>query len=98
MVKGKLREDYNDFEEEMFYIAGYIGDKTGLDFFFEHVYQTFEIAKKSLLEHSTEYKQSFDRENYDTRQSIYFHDPQHEINSNPLLTTLYNSHFVTLHS
>lgn len=98
MIKGEKRKDYDDFEEEIVHIAGHVTEKYGLDFFFEHVYQTFGIAEKAILKNSDEYKQLFGSEDYEVRQSIYFHDPLHEINSNPLTTTLYNSHFITLHS
>lgn len=98
MVKGQIRKDYNDFEEEMLFIVGDIGNKSGLDFFFEHIYQTFDIAEKTIRKHANEYKDWFDSNDYETRQSIYFHDVQHEINSNPLTEMLHKSHFITIHS
>ena len=98
MVKGEKRKNYNDFEEELNHIAGYVGDKYGLDFFFEHVFQTFTIAEKAILKHSSEYKEWFDNEDFETKQSVYFNDPQYEININPLTDMLYKSHFITIHS
>lgn len=98
MIRGKIRKNYNDFEEQMFCLSGFIEDGVGLAFFFEHIYQTFEYVENASLMHSFESKLSFEKEDYHTRQSLYLHDPQYKIDRNPLLTTLHNSHFITLHS
>jgi hypothetical protein len=98
MIKGQKRKDYNDFEEEIVFIVGDIAEKSGLDFFFEHIYQTFDIAEKAINKHSPEYRDWFDSQDYETRHSIYFYDVEHEISCKPLTEMLHKSHFITVHS
>lgn len=98
MITVKKRKDYNEFEREVLFLRGDVENRTGLNFFFEHVYHTFEIAKKEIEKHSNEYNTWFENQDFETRQSIYLYDAGHSINSNPLTDTLYKSHFITIHS
>lgn len=98
MIKGNRRKDYNDFEEEILSVVGSIHDRLGLEFFYEHINQTFDIAEKAVLLNSEKYKTWFESEDYETRQSIYLYDPDHQLNITPLNEMLRNAHFITIHS
>ncbi len=98
MIKGNKRKNYNEFEEEILSIAGDIRSCSGLDFFFEQIYHTFEIAEKAICLNSKNYNDSFSKEDFDTKQSISFYDAGHVLNGIPLTEMLHKAHFITLHS
>lgn len=98
MIKGNKRKNYNEFEEELLSIAGDIQNCSGLHFFFEHIYQTFEIAEKAICLNGKKYNDSFNKENFDTKQSISLYDAGHVLKGIPLTEMLHKAHFITLHS
>lgn len=98
MIKGNRRKDYNDFEEEILTIVGSIRERYGLEFFCEHINQTFDIAEKAVLLNSEEYKAWYKREDFETQESIYHYDTGFQINTTPLTEVLRTANFITIHS
>jgi hypothetical protein len=97
MIKGSKRKNFNAFEEDIIQIAGYCSNGCGLDFHFEHIYQTFLVAIKSIQNNSEEYKKWIINEDPDVTKSLY-NDPNYLIKSELLVPNLLVSYFVNLHS
>ena len=97
MILGK-KKDYNDFEELILDSVGRFEQGYGLEFFYEHINFTFETAEKAILQQTNQYNAEFEKEDFEVRQSIFFSDPMHKLNSIPLTETLHKSHLITMHS
>lgn len=95
-MKVKKRPTYNQFEKSILDIVGSI--ETGLHFYFNHLYYSFQIAEKAILKESEVYKEWYKNEDLDTKQSIHSHDPVYQFHNTTLIPTLLSSYFVTLHS
>ena len=95
MIKGKQRNKLNNFELEIELLLGNHHEKTGYIYYFELLHETFTRATKHLISDSQQFKTDLIGENKENCQSLI---QSNESVSNPLIQTLYNSYFITVHS
>ena len=95
MIKGKQRNKLNNFELEIELLLGNHHEKTGYIYYFELLHETFTRATKHLISDSQQFKTDLLGENKENCQSLI---QSNESVSNPLIQTLYNSYFITVHS
>jgi hypothetical protein len=95
MIKGKQKEKLNDFELEIELLLGNHHEKTGYIYYFELLHETFTRAAKHLILDSQQFKKDLLSEDRENSQSLI---QLNESVSNPLIETLFNSYFITVHS
>lgn len=95
MIKGKLKEELNEFELEIQMLLGSHHEKTGYIYYFELLHETFTRAAKHLIFDSQQFKKDLLSEDRENSQSLI---QSNESVSTPLIQTLYNSYFITVHS
>ncbi|RAR71496.1 hypothetical protein [Flavobacterium aciduliphilum] len=95
MIKGKLKEELNEFELEIQMLLGSHHERTGYIYYFELLHETFTRAVKHLISDSQQFKKDLLSEDKENSQSLI---QSNESVSNPLIQTLYNSYFITVHS
>lgn len=95
MIKGKLKENLNEFELEIEMLLGNYYERTGCVYYFELLQETFSRAAKHLVLDSQQLHLEMQNEDFETKHSIIKYQ---ESVSNPLIETLYNSYFITVHS
>jgi hypothetical protein len=95
MVKGKLKEKLNEFELDIQMLLGSLHERTGYIYYFELLHETFTRAAKHLILDSQQFKKDLLSEDIENSQSLI---QSNESVSHPLIQTLYNSCFITVHS
>lgn len=95
MIKGKLKEELNEFELEIQMLLGSHHEKTGYIYYFELLHETFTRSAKHLIFDSQQFKKDLLSEDRENSQSLI---QSNESVSTPLIQTLYNSYFITVHS
>ena len=95
MIKGKLKEELNEFELEIQMLLGSHHEKTGYIYYFELLHETFTRAAKYLILDSQQFKKDLLSEDIENSQSLIL---SNESVYNPLIQSLYNSYFITVHS
>lgn len=95
MIQGKLKEELNEFELEIQMLLGSLDERTGYIYYFELLHETFTRSAKHLILDSQQFKKDLLSEDRENSQSLI---QSNESVSNPLIQTLYNSYFITVHS
>lgn len=95
MIKGKLKEELNEFELEIQILLGSLRERTGYIYYFELLHETYTRAAKHLILDSQKLNSEMQNEDFETKKSMLKYQ---ESVSNPLIQTLYNSYFITVHS
>lgn len=95
MIQGKLKEELNEFELEIQMLLGSLHERTGYIYYFELLHETFTRSAKHLILDSQQFKKDLLSEDRENSQSLI---QSNESVSNPLIQTLYNSYFITVHS
>lgn len=95
MIKGRPKENLNEFELEIQMLLGSHLESTGYIYYFELLHETFTRAAKHLILDSLHFKEDLLSEDRENSQSLI---QSNESVSNPLIQTLYNSYFITVHS
>lgn len=95
MITGKTKVKLNEFELEIDSMIGNHIDRTGATYYFDLLHETFVRAMNHLaLDSQYLHKELLD-EDFDVKQSII---QSQESTANPMIQTLYNSYFITIHS
>lgn len=95
MIKGKIKEELNEFELEIQMLLGSLHERTGYIYYFELLHETFTRATNHLILDSKQFKKDLLSEDRENSQSLI---QSNESVSNPFIDTLYNSYFITVHS
>lgn len=95
MIKGKLKEELNEFESEIETLLGNHIDRFGYIYDFDLLHETFSRAAKYLILDSQQFKNELINEDPKNIPSLI---QSYESVLNPLISTLYKSYFITVHS
>lgn len=95
MIKGKIKVELNEFETELQSILGCHAERLGFIYYLDLLQETFSRAEKHLLSDSKKFKNDLINEDPEIIQSLI---QSYESVLNPLLSTLYCSYFITIHS
>ena len=95
MIKGKVKENLNEFESEIEILLGRQHEQTGYIYYFDLLHETFLRATKHLVIDSQQFNKDLVNED---RENIHSLIQSYESVSNPLIETLYKSYFITVHS
>ncbi|MFA5296819.1 MAG: hypothetical protein WC389_01270 [Lutibacter sp.] len=93
MIKGKVKENLNEFEFEIELLLGSLHERTGYIYYFDLLQETFLRASKHLIIDSQQFKKELEEECPENKQSLI---KSNEGVVNPLIETLYKSYFITL--
>ena len=95
MIKGKIKEELIEFESEIQALLGNYIDGYGYIYYFALLKETYSRAAKHLINDSQKFKNELINEDLENIPSLI---KFYESVSNPLIQTLYNSYFITVHS
>ena len=95
MITGKTEVKLNEFELEIDSILGNQIDRIGATYYFDLLHETFKRAVNHLALDSQCFHKELQNEDFDVKQSII---QSQESIAYPMLQTLYNSYFITVHS
>jgi hypothetical protein len=95
MIKGKKKEELNQFELEIELLLGSHHGQSGLICYFELLHETFTRAAKHLISDSKKFKNELINEDPENIASLI---QSAESVLNPLISILYKSYFITVHS
>ena len=95
MITGKRKVKLDEFELEIDSLLGNHFDRIGTTYYFDLLNETFERALNHLLLDAQCFHKELQGEEFDVKQSII---QSQESVAYPLVQTLYNSYFITIHS
>lgn len=95
MIIGKTKVKLDEFESEIDLLLGNHIDRIGATYYFDLLYETFVRAVNHLALDSQCLHKEVQNEDFDVKQSIIH---SQESIAYPMLQTLYNSYFITIHS
>lgn len=95
MIKGKIKDELNEFETEIQTLLGNHEERFGYIYYFDLLQETFIRAAKHSINDSRKFKNELINEDPENIPSLM---QSYESVLNPLISTLYKSYFITVHS
>ena len=95
MITGKTKVKLDEFELEIDSLLGNHTDRIGATYYFDLLHETFVRAVNHLSMDSQCFHKELHDEDFNVKQSII---QSQESIAYPMLQTLYNSYFITIHS
>ena len=95
MITGKTKVKLDEFELEIYSLIGNPIDRIGATYYFDLLHETFVRAVNHLALDSQCFHKELQDEDFDVKRSII---QSQESIAYPMIQTLYNSYFITIHS